>query len=357
MKVTFPHMGNMYVPIKVLLDTLKIDYVMPPFCNKSLLETGCVNSPEFACLPFKVMLGEFIYGLKNGADSVLFGGGCGQCRLGYYADLHEEILKSLGFNAKFINIELKNMSVGNMREKLSLLLDKDIDPKEALKAVALAVKVCVQVDRLSGLAARVRCRELEKGQTDGAINRFHHRMKSAEGYREINSCLMGAVQELELVKIDEKIKPPKVAIVGEIYMAASHQVNLDIEAKLGNLGVEVHNTIGVSQWVNEHLVKKKLPVKVKNYAVEAAREFLGIDDVGGHCTNTVGNAILYSKRGFDGVIQIYPFTCMPEIIAECTFSHIQDKYGVPIMKLVLDEMTGEGGYITRLEAFVDMIRK
>ncbi|MDD4707501.1 MAG: CoA protein activase, partial [Firmicutes bacterium] len=30
---------------------------------------------------------------------------------------------------------------------------------------------------------------------------------------------------------------------------------------------------------------------------------------------------------------------------------------IPVMTLVLDEMTGEAGYMTRLEAFVDLIRR
>ena len=47
---------------------------------------------------------------------------------------------------------------------------------------------------------------------------------------------------------------------------------------------------------------------------------------------------------------------MPEIVAQSTFSEIRKKYDIPIMSLVIDELTGEAGYITRLEAFVDMIK-
>lgn len=86
MKITFPHMGNMYVPIMVLLETVGIDYILPPYCTKEPLELGFKHSPEFACLPFKTILGDFIYGVENGADYILFGGGRGQCRLGYYGD-------------------------------------------------------------------------------------------------------------------------------------------------------------------------------------------------------------------------------------------------------------------------------
>lgn len=59
--------------------------------------------------------------------------------------------------------------------------------------------------------------------------------------------------------------------------------------------------------------------------------------------------------GFDGVVHIYPLTCMPEIVAQSTFNEVQKKYNIPIMTLIVDEMTGEAGYTTRLEAFIDMI--
>jgi predicted nucleotide-binding protein (sugar kinase/HSP70/actin superfamily) len=87
MKLTFPHMGNMYIPIKVLLDSIELPYVIPPLCNKNTMESGQLYSPEFMCLPFKTMLGDFLYALNKGADVILCGSSCGQCRQGYYGEL------------------------------------------------------------------------------------------------------------------------------------------------------------------------------------------------------------------------------------------------------------------------------
>ena len=38
MKVTFPHMGNIYVLVKTLFDEMGIEYVIPPMFNKRTLE-------------------------------------------------------------------------------------------------------------------------------------------------------------------------------------------------------------------------------------------------------------------------------------------------------------------------------
>ena len=53
----------------------------------------------------------------------------------------------------------------------------------------------------------------------------------------------------------------------------------------------------------------------------------------------------------DGVIQIFPMGCMPEIVAKAALHGVD----VPVLTLVIDEMTGDAGYDTRIEAFLDML--
>ena len=48
---------------------------------------------------------------------------------------------------------------------------------------------------------------------------------------------------------------------------------------------------------------------------------------------------------------------MPEIVAKSILKTVSKELDFPIMTLVVDEMTGEAGYTTRLEAFVDLIAK
>lgn len=79
--------------------------------------------------------------------------------------------------------------------------------------------------------------------------------------------------------------------------------------------------------------------------------------IGGHAQETVGNTVLYAKGGYDGVVQIYPLTCMPEIVAESILPAIERDYNIPILTLIIDEMTGEAGYLTRIEAFVDLLKR
>lgn len=79
--------------------------------------------------------------------------------------------------------------------------------------------------------------------------------------------------------------------------------------------------------------------------------------VGGHGQNSIGETILYAKRGFDGVVQLAPFSCIPEIVAKSILPKVSKDYNIPVLTFFLDEQTGEEGIKTRLEAFVDLLRQ
>ena len=64
-----------------------------------------------------------------------------------------------------------------------------------------------------------------------------------------------------------------------------------------------------------------------------------------------------NKQGKDGIIHISPFTCMPEIISQNIFPSMREDCEIPILALIMDEQTGKAGYLTRLEAFVDLMRR
>lgn len=353
--VTFPHMGNLYLSAKVMLDTIGIDYVIPPLCNKNTMEKGIKNSSEFICMPFKLLLGDIIWGLEMGADTVLFGGGCGKCRQGYYGEMHQVILDSLGYKYNYIEINLKKMSFRELIKKLNPLV-KDKKKIKVILGILLGLRMVYAVDKLYDLANKTRCVEIKKGETDRILKEFVDTVMREKGYKNAVCALKAAKRKLKAMEKDYTADPVKIAIIGEIFIACEPFTNLEIEKKLGQLGAWVHNHLSISEWVTDRFFRKILPFMPKNKAIKASQEFMNIENVGGHGIHTVGNAVLSSKHGYDGIIQLYPFTCMPEIIAQSTFASIQKKYDIPIMVLVLDEMTGEAGYMTRLEAFVDMLK-
>jgi predicted nucleotide-binding protein (sugar kinase/HSP70/actin superfamily) len=57
----------------------------------------------------------------------------------------------------------------------------------------------------------------------------------------------------------------------------------------------------------------------------------------------------------DGIIYVACFGCGPDsLVGEIIERKVKSK---PFMLITIDEHTGEGGLVTRLEAFCDMLRR
>ncbi|HYH01817.1 MAG TPA: hypothetical protein VEC37_01845 [Bacillota bacterium] len=84
LKVTFPHMGNLYISFKSLLYELGVEPVAAPFTSQRTIVLGTKIAPEFACLPFKINLRNYIEAIEAGAECIFMVEGSGPCRFGYY---------------------------------------------------------------------------------------------------------------------------------------------------------------------------------------------------------------------------------------------------------------------------------
>ena len=80
-------------------------------------------------------------------------------------------------------------------------------------------------------------------------------------------------------------------------------------------------------------------------------------DIGGDALESVSDVAYANEHGTDGIIHISPFTCMPEIMSQNIFPAMREDCEIPILTLIMDEQSGRAGYITRLEAFVDLMRR
>ena len=353
MKITFPHMGNMYIVAKALLDEFSVDYVIPPFNNKNALEIGTRYAPETACLPLKLNIGNLIEAHEMGADCVFMVGGFGPCRFGYYGEMEREILKDTGFEMDFITLEMPN---GNVREFMRRVrkLTGSCNVFKILKAVIRATGIAKQVDDLERLTFKIRPREVEKGSTDRIYRSFQDGALHIKGAEKIKELIRDTRHQLLKLEINRDMDPIKVGIVGEIFTNIDSHTSFNIESKLGNMGIEVDRSLFIGEWIIEHIFKNVLPIPKDLRFADAAKPYLGAM-IGGHARETIGHAVLYAQHGYDGIIQIYPLTCMPEIVAQSILPAVEKDFNIPILTLIIDEMTAEVGYLTRIEAFIDLL--
>jgi predicted nucleotide-binding protein (sugar kinase/HSP70/actin superfamily) len=153
---------------------------------------------------------------------------------------------------------------------------------------------------------------------------------------------------------DRSRTPFKVAIVGELYTVMDPHINRGVEQKLGELGVEVTRT----SWFSTHILRalrgnrERTSERLRFF--EASKAYLGYD-VGAECNVSIGETILRSKEGYDGVVHLMPFACMPETTASGILTKVGKDWNIPILTLILDEQEIEGRIETLLEAFVEML--
>ncbi|WP_066498440.1 CoA protein activase [Abyssisolibacter fermentans] len=353
MKITFPHMGNAYIGAKAVVEDLGYEVIIPPKCNKKTLEIGTKYSPETICLPLKINIGNYIESIKRGADTILITGSRGPCRFGLYSVIEEEILKDLGYNVNFIVVDPPSSGNKNIIANTGKLSTKN--KIDIVKCFLKGKHIVYMADELTKLSNRKRAYASNKREIDKIMDDYMNRVENCKGSREIIKNITKTAKYLDRIKENSK-DVIKIGIVGEIYSVIEPFVNLEIERKLGNFNVLVHRYHSPSAWVENHLtVKSLLGMSQEREILKAARPYLKTL-VGGHGRETVGGSVLYAQNGYDGIIQIYPFGCMPEIVAASILPSIGQKYNIPIMTFIVDEMTGEAGYLTRIEAFVDLLR-
>jgi predicted nucleotide-binding protein (sugar kinase/HSP70/actin superfamily) len=349
-------MGNIYLVAKAIFDGLGIDYVIPSFNNKKVLEIGVAHSPEEICLPFKLMVGNYIQSIEKGADTVILVGSCGPCRFGEYCELQINLMKKLGYNLDFIVIDgPKDIGKDEFINRIGKIASQS--PKsnrEKIKVLDYGYKVVNLLDKIEAQAHYLTGYEINRGECKKILNDCKKDALNTKRPEEMVKVLKEYKNKIDNVPIDKNKDPIKVAILGEIYTVIEPFSNLFIEDKLMDYGVSSIRHLTPSWWFKDLVLKtfNLNSIDIRKASLQYLPHYIG-----GHARECIGEAVLAEKAGLDGAIQIFPMGCMPEIVSKSILPTISKDKNFPIMTLVVDEMTGEAGYVTRIEAFLDMLER
>jgi predicted nucleotide-binding protein (sugar kinase/HSP70/actin superfamily) len=363
MKVTFPHMGNAWIVIQTLFESLNVEVVVPPANSKRTLNLGTRLSPESACLPLKLNLGNYIEAADHGADTIVITGGIGPCRFGLYGEVERQIIKDAGYNYEVVILEPPDGSLLGLFKRIRYLAGTNNSWVQIIKALRFAYRKSVALDRVEDLIHAARPRLPKPLETEKLYEDAKRRLEltmTDTGLQETVRWVQESIRERleEVNRTSEGFREPlRIGIIGEIYTVLDPYTSGDVEQYLGRLGVEVDRSIYLSGWTGNHVFQGLASGyrSIKSYP-RHAKPYLP-HFVGGHGQETVGAAVKFAREGFDGIIQIFPLTCMPEIVAASVLPQVQEAFNVPIMTLIVDEHTGQAGVQTRLEAFVDLLER
>lgn len=340
MIATFPRMGWATYAFETFLKALGVEVRIPSPITQRTLELGTRYSPEFVCLPFKVTLGNFIETLELGADTLFMAAGARRCRFGLYWLVQSRILKDLGYRYRMY--ALNHYTPAQFVFKFLPRTFK-LPFERILGAVRLLLAKSRAIEELEDGLRSLRARDFSEAcRVEVEIERW---LSQAHTISEVKG-LEG------LVKPTGADGGVKIGLVGEIFLLMEPRANHGLERELGRMGVRVYNRRTIYRYLRGLL--KSDPHEL--YLRGLARRYLG-ESPGGEAERTVGEAVEYARQGMDGVIHIYPFTCMPENVALEALSRVGQDYGIPVLSLSLDEHTSRTGLLTRLEAFVELLRR
>ncbi len=151
---------------------------------------------------------------------------------------------------------------------------------------------------------------------------------------------------LKYAKEGKVIIPPKkeqttisVALIGHGYNIYDKRASMDIFKKLEKMDVRVYNAYQLT------IEQLKGGMNTLNSTLYWANQH--------EMTGCAGH--YFQEDKIDGIITLTAFGCGPDSLMLEDIKRKAKNYKKPLLNLTIDEHTGEAGFVTRIEAFCDML--
>lgn len=355
-----------------------------PMANKQSIDIGRKFTSGKECYPAILTTGDIVKKAMSPdfdpeASAFFMATASGPCRFGQYNKFQRMVLDDLGFP----HVPLYTMDQGE---------NYDEDTKSlGTHFRKLAWNGIMYIDLLQKLQRETRPYELQKDETDALYENF---VKKAESALEKHQDLVKFAREANIafanIKVDRSKPRPLIGVIGETYVRCNEFANNFLARNIERLGGEVFIP-PFAEWINyiahcrresclfekdykglfgeiiSDIVQRYDAYKLTKVFKGRIRHFLKdapikelirrgkpyIDDsYKGDPVLSMGKVIEYVEEGFDGIVNVIPFHCMPGTVVNGVLERFQkDFYGMPCLKLSFDgqEQTNEE---TRLEAFM-----
>ena len=179
---------------------------------------------------------------------------------------------------------------------------------------------------------------VKKAQRAGFIvqNNFNVMMQNGLSFDE---ALKNARAGRVIIPPKKEKKAINVALIGHGYNIYDKRTCMDIFKKLEDMDVRVYSAYQLTQ---EQLKGGMLTLNTTLYW---ANQY--------EMTGCAGHYL--QDDNIDGIITLTAFGCGPDSLMLEDIRRKAKNFSKPLLNLTIDEHTGEAGFITRLEAFCDML--
>jgi predicted nucleotide-binding protein (sugar kinase/HSP70/actin superfamily) len=147
--------------------------------------------------------------------------------------------------------------------------------------------------------------------------------------------------------IDEKIRgkfPVNILVLGHAYNVYETHINLDLMTRLKAMDANV-------------LTMEQLPPEVFKKPVIINKQYHNYWENEEEIMQTARYYLFQGREKLDGIIFLISFACGPDSLIQELVMRDMKKRNIPFLAIILDEHSGESGLVTRIESFVDMIRR
>lgn len=296
---------------------LGFDVVVSDKTTTKLINDGSKYVVSETCLPIKVYVGHLINLLNKGCKTIFV-----------------PSIQSTGY-------KINNCSkVRGLPEIIRNVIDipfKMIEPT---------------LDKTNGMGLKDFCFETAKQldiiDSDLIENAIHNGWNIYDKFIEMakmgvpySEALENALQGKKVYKKMELVKPISVVIMAHGYNLFDERLSMNLIKKLEKMDVKVYTSLNVSR---ENALNSILQIEELQYW---ANEL--------DLTGTAAYCML--NKQIDGIIALSAFGCGPDSLMVDEIDYHAKQRNMPMLHLTIDEHTGEAGFVTRLEAFVDMLNR
>lgn len=295
---------------------LGIKIVLSDVTTKQTLSRGSALVVTETCLPIKIYVGHILNLLDKGIDKILV-----------------PSIQSVAY--KIYNCsKIRGLPdlIRNVVKQDFTMVEATLDKSEKNHGLYDFLR---ELAAPFGITDEKKIKEASKAGWR-AYNNFHIMSKSGMSYKKaINYALQGKV----FIESSTKEYPISIALVAHGYNIYDDRASMKIIDKLESMDVKVYTALQLSQ---EQTIEGINTLGEKLYW---ANEY--------EMTGTAGHYMKDNK--IDGLIALNAFGCGPDSLMIERIIRKAKQFNKPILHLTIDEQTGEAGFITRLEAFVDML--
>lgn len=313
-----------YPAWKKFFEELGVEVVLSDKTNKSILDSGIKVAMDETCLPVKLFYGH-VDNLKNKNIDLIF------------IPRLVSVEKKRYLCPKFLG--LPNM-VQNLMKGLSPVIDFKIDLSRGKK------------DYYKGLY------KLGNKFTSNPLKIYLAYRKALGEEKRYKEKMLSGLTPLECLEEEEKkdtIDSFSLTLKGDF--TPREDLNIGVLGHSYNL-----NDPYISMGLLDKL--RKMGVKViSREMISPSRQEEGVKNLRKDIFWTFGKEIMGSalylldKGKIDGMVLVVSFGCGPDsLIGEMVERVYKRNKDIPLLFLTLDEHSGEAGILTRLEAFVDMVK-